>query len=54
MKTEFVSKVQVHGRVNLGEEIMKALDIVEGDFVQFIINPEGPQVLIQKVMPYEI
>ena len=49
-----VSKVTTNGRITLGEEVMKTLDIAEGDFVQLIVNPQGPEVKIQKVMPYEI
>jgi len=33
---------------------MKVLEIVEGDYVQLIVNPKGPEVKIQKIMPYEI
>lgn len=44
----------MNGRISLGKEIMLCLDVKEGDFVQLVINPEGPEVKIQKVMPYEI
>jgi bifunctional DNA-binding transcriptional regulator/antitoxin component of YhaV-PrlF toxin-antitoxin module len=50
----FVSKVQVAGRICLGDEVMKALKVNVGDFVQLIINPQGPEIKIQKVSPYEI
>lgn len=50
----FVSKIHVNGRICLGEKIMAALEVEDGDYVQLIINPQGPEVKIQKVMPYEI
>lgn len=52
--TVFVSKVQVNGRICLGEKVMAALELEDGEYVQLIINPQGPEVKIQKVMPYEI
>ncbi len=52
--TVFVSKVQVNGRICLGEKVMAALEVQDGDYVQLIINPQGPEVKIQKIAPYEI
>lgn len=54
MQTKYVSKVQMNGRICLGPEIMKVLQVEVGDYVQLFINPKGPQVKIQKVMPYKI
>lgn len=52
--TKSVSKIAVNGRITLSQEIMDALGVREGDFVQLIVNSKGPEVKIQKVMPYEI
>lgn len=49
-----VSKVTTNGRISLSDEIMKALYVKEGDYVQLIVNPKGPEVKIQKVLPCEI
>jgi bifunctional DNA-binding transcriptional regulator/antitoxin component of YhaV-PrlF toxin-antitoxin module len=54
MRVVFVSKIHVNGRICLGEDVMKALDVADGDYVQLIVNPQGPEVKIQKVSPYEI
>lgn len=54
LKTVYVSKVTTNGRISLSRGVMGALGVAEGDFVQLIINTGGPEVKIQKVMPYEI
>lgn len=58
MRTEdgvvFVAKITTNGRICLGDKVMAALEVQDGDYVQLIINPQGPEVKIQKVMPYEI
>lgn len=51
---KFCSKVTTNGRITLGEEVMVALDLNKGDFVQLLVNPKGPEVKIQKVMPCKI
>jgi len=52
VKTVFVSKVQMGGRICLGAEVMKILDIREGDLAQLVSN--GTQIKIQKVTPNAI
>lgn len=53
-KVKYISKVTTNGRITLGQEVMQALEVEEGDFVQLIVNPKGPEVKIQKVTPYEL
>ena len=50
MRTVFVAKVTVNGRVSLGEA-MKELQLKEGDYVQFA-EDQG-RVFIEKVTPAE-
>jgi bifunctional DNA-binding transcriptional regulator/antitoxin component of YhaV-PrlF toxin-antitoxin module len=54
MPVVFVSKITTNGRICLGEKVMKALEVADGDYVQLIVNPKGPEVKLQKVLPYEI
>ena len=45
------TKIAVLGRVYLGRELMKAMDVQEGDSVLFYQDPRDGRFYVEKIVP---